>query len=96
MLPTRVVHIKGRSFGEEEQALLQQSDIPLLFPPQLTARDPALLQALRAFSAHVSHCYVHVDLDVLDATRVGRANTYPRWAEAPPQPVPKAAVPAVT
>ena len=71
VLPTRVVHIKGRSFGEEEQALLQQSDIPLLFPPQLTARDPALLQALRAFSAHVSHCYVHVDLDVLDATRVG-------------------------
>lgn len=75
--PTRVVHIGGRDFGQAELAALQQTGVQLVAPEHLTgAEPPALHAALTQLATQVPECYLHLDLDVLDAELVGRANSY--------------------
>ncbi|UOQ51594.1 arginase family protein [Hymenobacter cellulosivorans] len=75
--PTHVVHVGGRDFGNAEQAALLQTGVQVVAPGQITGSgSPALRAALTQLAAQVPECYLHVDLDVLDAEQVGRANTY--------------------
>ncbi|MDF7814847.1 arginase family protein [Hymenobacter sp. YC55] len=76
--PTRVLHIGGRNCDTLELAALQQAGIALVAPQQAGAPTfaAALAPLVTALAAQVKHCYVHIDLDVLDAELVGRANTY--------------------
>ncbi|UOQ68624.1 arginase family protein [Hymenobacter volaticus] len=75
--PTRVLHVGGRNFDTLELAALQEAGVTLLAPEQVSAQVAnALTLSVKALAAQVAHCYVHIDLDVLDAKQVGRANSY--------------------
>lgn len=76
--PTRVLHIGGRNFDTLELAALQRAGVTLVAPQQLSEQNPmsALEPLVTALAAQATQCYVHIDLDVLDAEQVGRANPY--------------------
>ena len=77
LLETRILHLGGRDFDPAEQELLDHSDVTVI--PAAGLRGPGLrgvlAPALRSLAQHASRVYVHVDLDVLDATEAP-ANEY--------------------
>lgn len=75
--PARVVHVGGRDFDSAELIALGQTGVQVVSPQQLKKRQQTALEtALAELAGQVSACYLHVDLDVLDAERVGPANAY--------------------
>ncbi|MFN2636517.1 MAG: arginase family protein [Gemmatimonadaceae bacterium] len=68
----RVCLVGTRELDPLEEALLESSNVEIVKPPQLRSGLP---RALRAVGEHVERIYVHLDLDVLDAS-VAAANTY--------------------
>lgn len=73
----RVLMVGVRQLDDDEQALLEQSQIVLLRGEQIRELGlrKCLEQALAALSSRVQQVYLHIDLDVLDI-QVGRANEY--------------------
>ena len=75
--PTHVLHVGGRNFDTLELTALQQAGVALLAPEQVSEQaTSALAPSVKALATQVMHCYVHIDLDVLDAEQVGCANSY--------------------
>lgn len=71
---SRYVLVGARDLDPAEAELLESSDVTLIGPEQVRADASAAITASLGDSA--SELYVHVDLDVLDPERVGRANQY--------------------
>lgn len=72
---SRLLLAGTRDLDPPESAALDASAVRQL--PPADARDAtAAAAALDAFTAGMTSLYVHVDLDVLDADGVGRANSY--------------------
>ena len=67
-----VVLVGGRDLDAAEAELLAASDVTHIRAPDVATR---LDEALDTLAVRVEHLYVHVDLDVLDASE-GRANAY--------------------
>jgi arginase len=68
----RVCLVGTRDIDSLEGALLDESSVTVVLPPQLRDSLPAALQAV---AEHVDDIYVHLDLDVLDVS-VAAANSY--------------------
>jgi arginase len=65
----------ARNFDATERTAMEKSAVTLLSVADVI--DPGKrLAALEAFTAPLSTLYLHVDLDVLDPDRVGRANEF--------------------
>jgi arginase len=74
-----VVHVGMRDVSERERRALADSQIKVVDAAQIrqVGLERALLPALAALRTRVQRCYVHLDLDVIDA-RVAPANEYAR------------------
>jgi arginase len=72
-----ILHVGGRDFQEEEQALLEKSGATVV--PARVIRETgiaeALEPALKDLRSRISRVYLHFDLDVLDPA-IARANKF--------------------
>jgi arginase len=73
-----VLQIGVRQMDQEEQERLKQSQILLVRGEQVrqVGIRESIAGALHALRSRVERVYVHIDLDVFDPQRVGRANSY--------------------
>ncbi len=75
MADERVVLVGARSMEDEEEELLDSSDIELVTPEGLAGDATPLSAALSRLSGVVDSVHLHIDLDVIDLSD-GRANEY--------------------
>lgn len=71
-----VVHVGSRELDPEESTQLESSAVALVTAAELQADGAgrALIAPLDALASRCRRVHVHIDLDVLDAQSVGRAN----------------------
>ncbi|HVN53063.1 MAG TPA: arginase family protein [Anaerolineaceae bacterium] len=78
VLPERIVHLGGRDFDRDEEALLRQQGVALVTAPQVRENGLAesLEPALDRLRRSVRDVYLHLDLDGLDPLETP-ANLFP-------------------
>ncbi|MFQ5538438.1 MAG: amidohydrolase family protein [Gemmatimonadota bacterium] len=70
-LPTRNVVMMGlRDVDPLEEVLIRDSEIAVLSAAEMVAAGPAMMRVVEELAKRVDIIYVHVDLDILDATEI--------------------------
>ncbi len=73
--PANVIHLGGRDFDLGEAERLEEADVLIIRPSELTTVTAKLDSAFGSLAGRVDAVYLHLDLDVLDPS-AGIANAY--------------------
>ncbi len=65
-----IVQMGSRDVDPLEQVLIDESHITVISPEDMVQRSDAMKRAVRRLSKRVDVIYLHVDLDILDATAI--------------------------
>jgi arginase len=70
VLTENIIMMGQRDVDPLEQELIDQSDITSISAQEMLGKSPAMLEGLDRLSAQVDVIYLHIDLDILDASEI--------------------------